>query len=424
MQSDGQLVYPVATMNAHSARIHQIEFPTAAPLEARAGAVLLVDDDISVGRGLRRVLAAAGYEVRIATSGEEALDALTKRTFDVIVSDINMPGMSGISLLRSVRLRDRDVPIILMTGKPTLETAMEAIGLGAMQYLAKPMNLDELLKSVERASKLHQLGKLKRDALKLLGANAAQAGDRAALEADLDRALDTMWMAFQPIVDSEGCHLFAYEALMRSDEAALPHPGALLAAAERLDRLPDLGRRVRALSAAAFGGAPGHTLLFVNLHTRDLLDPDLYRVDAPLTQIADRVVLEVTERAALEDVNDVISRVASLRTLGFRVAIDDLGAGYAGLSSFVELQPEFVKLDMSLVRGVNTSAIRQRLIASLAALCKDLGMHVLAEGVETAEEHDAVRGLGCELLQGYFFARPGRPFPSVVGHPGSCVMSR
>jgi CheY-like chemotaxis protein len=302
MQSDGQLVYPVTTMNARSARIHEIEFPTAAPLEARAGAVLLVDDDISVGRGLRRVLSAAGYEVRIATSGEEALDALTGGTFDVIVSDINMPEMSGISLLRSVRLRDRDVPIILMTGKPTVETAMEAIGLGAMQYLAKPMNLDELLNSVERASKLHRLGKLKRDALKLLGTNAAQAGDRAALEADLERALDTMWMAFQPIVDSDGCHLFAYEALMRSDEASLPHPGALLAAAERLDRLPDLGRRVRALSAAAFGSAPADTLLFVNLHTRDLLDPDLYRVDAPLTQIADRVVLEVTERAALEDV--------------------------------------------------------------------------------------------------------------------------
>jgi EAL domain-containing protein (putative c-di-GMP-specific phosphodiesterase class I) len=76
-----------------------------------------------------------------------------------------------------------------------------------------------------------------------------------------------------------------------------------------------------------------------------------------------------------------------------------------------------VKLDMSLVRGVNASAIRQRLIASLAALCKDLGMHVLAEGVETAEEHDAVRGLGCELLQGYLFARPGRPFPPLVRFP-------
>lgn len=378
-------------------------------------AVLVVDDEIRIVHALVRVLGAAGYDVAIATDGRQAVEAIMSRNFDVIVSDINMPGMSGISLLRSVRAHDLDVPVILMTGDPTLQTAMEAISLGAMQYFAKPMNNEELVRAVDRTSRLHRLTKVKRDAMKLVGANSAEAGDRAGLQAGLDRALDSMWMAFQPIVHAGVHHLFGYEALMRSSEPSLPHPGAILGAAERLERLPDLGRRVRALSAAGFDAAPPGALLFVNLHTFDLLDPDLFALTAPLTKIAERVVLEVTERAALDDVKDIITRVGKLRSMGFRIAIDDLGAGYAGLSSFVALEPEYVKLDMSLVRDVHTSAIRQRVIGSLTGLCKELGMHVIAEGIESAEERDAVRRLNCDLLQGYFFAKPGRPFPAIIG---------
>jgi len=223
-----------------------------------------------------------------------------------------------------------------------------------------------------------------------------------------------MWMAFQPIVDIRAHGVLGYEALMRSDEASMPHPGAVLTAAERTGRLLELGRRVRSLSAAAFTAAPPGCLLFVNLHTRDLLDPELYDTRSGLAGIADRVVLEITERASLDDVGDILARVQRLRGMGFRIAIDDLGAGYAGLSSFAALEPDFVKLDMSLVRDVHKSSIRQRLIGSITKLCKDLGMKVVAEGIETTEERDAIRELGCELLQGYLFAKPGLPFPEVV----------
>jgi EAL domain-containing protein (putative c-di-GMP-specific phosphodiesterase class I) len=253
---------------------------------------------------------------------------------------------------------------------------------------------------------------MKRDSLKLLGEEGTQAGDRAGLAASFDRALQTMWMAFQPIIDAKLKVVFGYEALLRSKEASLPHPGAMLSAAERLDRIFDLGRRVRALSAEAFAPLAGDALLFVNLHTRDLLDPALYDANAPLTKIARRVVLEITERSTIDDVEDIQARMASLRQHGFRLAIDDLGAGYAGLSSFVAVQPEIVKLDMSLVRGVHQSEVRQRLIASMTSLCREMGMRVVAEGVEVADERDAVLAFGCELLQGYLFAKPGPPFPT------------
>jgi EAL domain-containing protein (putative c-di-GMP-specific phosphodiesterase class I) len=377
----------------------------------RAKSVLVVDDDPAVARALRRVLEAADYTVSVVTGGQAAVEAITQAGFDVVISDIQMPGMTGVELLRSIRALDLDVPVILMTGAPTVETAIEAVNLGALQYLPKPTPNDALLKAVERASRLHRMAQMKRDALKLAGEIGTQAGDRAGLQAAFGRALDSMSIAFQPIIDVSARRVFGYEALMRSAEESLPNPGAVLEAAERLDRLDDLGRRVRRIAAEAFEQAADDALLFVNLHTRDLLDPSLYDPSMPLTRMASRVVLEVTERSTIEDVKDIQVRVAALRRLGFRIAIDDLGAGYAGLSSFAALEPEIVKLDMSLVRDVDKSEIRQRLIGSLTALCKEMNMRVVAEGVERIEESEIVRSAGCDLIQGYLYARPGAPFP-------------
>jgi EAL domain-containing protein (putative c-di-GMP-specific phosphodiesterase class I) len=374
-------------------------------------AVLVVDDDPALARILQRLLAAAGYQVTVAHDARAAIEEVMRHAFTVIVSDIMMPGMSGVELLRAVRAYDLDVPVILMTGVPTIETAMEAVSLGALQYLPKPTPNDVLLKAVERASQLRRMARMKREALKLLGAGDTQAGDRAGLQTSFDQALKTMWMAFQPIVDPAGRRTFGYEALMRSKEPSLPHPGAVLDAAERLDRTQELGRHVRVLSAEAFAHAPADASLFVNLHTNDLLDPSLYEANAPLTKLAERVVLEITERSTIDGVKDIQSRVSNLRSLGYRIAIDDLGAGYAGLSSFAALQPEIVKLDMSLVRNVHQSTIRQRLIGSMTTLCLEMGIQVVAEGIEVVEERDSLRGFGCPLMQGYLFAKPGPPFP-------------
>jgi EAL domain-containing protein (putative c-di-GMP-specific phosphodiesterase class I) len=373
----------------------------------------VVDDDVSLTRVIQRVLKLAGRDSVVAHDGNSAAQAILTGPFDVVLSDINMPGMSGVDLLRLVRAHDLDVPVVLMTGDPSLDTAMEALSLGALQYLPKPTPNDELVGVVERASRLHRMARMKRDAL-ALGSGHHLASDRAGLEAAFERALDSMWIAFQPIIDSGSRGLFGYEALMRGREPSLPHPGAMLDAAERLDRLFDLGRRVRDLSAEAFLRAPADVLLFVNLHTRDLLDPTLFDEHAPLSRIASRVVLELTERASLEDVDDPSGRVARLRSAGFRMAIDDLGAGYAGLSSFAALEPEIVKLDMSLVRNIDQSAIRRRLVGSMTALCEEMRMQVVAEGIETPAERDCIIGLRCGLLQGYLFAKPGPPFPSIT----------
>lgn len=237
--------------------------------------------------------------------------------------------------------------------------------------------------------------------------------DAARLGAVLDSALGSLWMAYQPIVAAASGSLFGYEALLRSEHPALPDPGAFLDAAEKLGRLYDVGREVRQKASEPMDRVPPPALLFVNLHAVELNDETLVSPLAPLTAIAARVVLEITERASLEAIEDVPSRVARLRECGFRIAIDDLGSGYSGLTSFTRLSPEFVKLDMSLVRGIHESPVKQKLVRSMTALCKDMGIMVVAEGIEVVEERDAIVDLGCDLLQGYLLAKPGRAFPEV-----------
>ena len=386
--------------------------PALSPDPSRARAkVLLVDDEPALLRGISRLLTQAGNDVVTAADGETAVKLLCSGDFDVVLSDISMPGMSGLELLSIAHERDLDIPIIMVTGAPTVESAIEALQHGAVEYLTKPVELPVLKRAIEKAVRLHDMARMKREAMALLGPARAQAGDRATLEAGFDRALESLWMAYQPIVDARDKTLFGYEALVRTAEPTIPHPGALLDAAERLDRLDELGRVIRASSARPIAAAPERGALFVNLHARDLVDETLFDPDTPLSKVASRVVLEITERASLDDVKDVRARVADLRALGFRIAIDDLGAGYAGLTSFATLEPEIVKLDMSLIRDVHKHATKQKLIRSMTALCKDMGMTVVAEGVENVEERDAVIDLGCDLLQGYLFAKPGRAFP-------------
>lgn len=230
--------------------------------------------------------------------------------------------------------------------------------------------------------------------------------DEAQLERAFTLTLDKLYLAFQPIVSWRERRAVACEVLMRSKEPSLPNPLAVLDAAERLGRLADLGRRVRDLAASSLPDIPEDIRLFVNIHPFDITDAELYTADAPLSRVAPRVTLEVTERAGLGDPSSLRLQLARLRELGYRIAIDDLGAGYAGLTSLALLGPEVVKLDMSLVRHVDTNPTTARIISSMVDLCRDMGVALVSEGVETRAERDRLVGLGVDLLQGYYFARP------------------
>jgi EAL domain-containing protein (putative c-di-GMP-specific phosphodiesterase class I)/ActR/RegA family two-component response regulator len=376
--------------------------------------ILLVDDEASVLKLIKRRLESAGHDVTACGGGAEALALLAEHAFDVMVSDIQMPGVSGLNLLRAVREHDLDLPVVLVTGDPGVDTATNAVEYGAFRYLIKPIPFEELDAVVTRAANVGQMARSKREYIEEFGSGKFRVGDRAGIDAMLDRALSSLWMAYQPIVRASDSSLFAYEALMRVDEPMLPHPGAVLDAAERAGRIHDVGRAVRNNVVATTRGADERWMFFVNLHPEDLLDASLFLKDSPFAALAKHTVLEITERMSLDRVSDVQERVALLRELGFKIALDDLGAGYAGLSSFTLLEPEFVKLDMSLVRDIHQTPTKQKIVRSMVSLCHDMGKQIIAEGVENKAERDAVVDLGCDLLQGYLLARPGKPFPALA----------
>lgn len=237
-----------------------------------------------------------------------------------------------------------------------------------------------------------------------LGGRAPRA---VALPVAFETALSQSFVAFQPIVSYLDRTVYGFEALVRTHARLLTGASELVSAAESLGSVRALGRSVRDAVARSMSAAPADVALFVNVHPHDLLDPDLASPGAPLSLVAPRVVLELTERAAVGRGPDLRDRIAALRRLGYRIALDDLGAGYSALDLLAEIRPDFVKLDMSLVRRLDRDETRRRIVGHLLALLGDLGTCAIAEGVETAAERDALLALGAPLLQGFLFGAPG-----------------
>src|SRR3954465_9883456 len=198
-----------------------------------ASEVMIVDDEPITARGYARALTAAGYKVTLASAGREGAALAKTKRFDAVVSDIAMPDMDGLALLRDIRQTDLDVPMIFMTGSPALETAMEAIEYGAFRYLLKPVPLDSLLEVVNRAVGVHKRAGVRREASALKELEGKPIGDRAGLEARFASAVEKLWVAAQPIVSWSGRSTFAYETLLRTDEPTLRSPLDFFDAAER-----------------------------------------------------------------------------------------------------------------------------------------------------------------------------------------------
>jgi EAL domain-containing protein (putative c-di-GMP-specific phosphodiesterase class I) len=365
--------------------------------------VLLVDDEPAITTAFSALLRKTPYRVLVANSAEEALGLLAQHPIDVVISDMDMPGIGGAELLARVRSEHPTVTRVVLSGRARLEDTIHAINDAAVfRFLVKPCAPHDLIGCI-------------RDALEV---SERRPSTRPPVSRELahafDRALETLWVATQPVVSVHARRPVAFEALVRSREATFPHGGAIMEAAERLGRVRDIERRIRRAAADVAAKLPDDTFLLVNLHPSALDDPDLVSDQSPLAPHASRVAFEITERARLKAEGPAWEAIRALRERGHRIVVDDLGAGYAGLTSLVTLQPDIVKLDMELIRNVDTSPTRSKLVSSLVALTRQLEVGVIAEGVESHAEYMHLAELGCDWLQGYFFARPGEPFPRVT----------
>ena len=218
-------------------------------------------------------------------------------------------------------------------------------------------------------------------------------------------------MAFQPIVDVAAGSIWGYEALVRglNGEGA----GEVLAAVTEENRYRfDQACRVKAIELAGAQMPQGsRAKLSINFMPNAVYEPAACiraslaaaaRVDFDPT----RLMFEFTENEEVSDPAHVQNIIASYQAMGFTTALDDFGAGHAGLALLARFQPDLIKLDMELIRGISTSPARGAIVRGIVGIAAELGVLVLAEGVETEAELLSVRAAGIRLVQGYFFARP------------------
>lgn len=215
-------------------------------------------------------------------------------------------------------------------------------------------------------------------------------------------------MAFQPIVDSDTRTIYGYEALVRGMQGEGAGEVIARVRPEQLYRF-DQTCRVKAIETAA--RLQLSTRLSINIIPNAVYQPaTCIRLTLAAAERCGfdptRLIFELTESERMHDIAHVVGIVTDYQRRGFLTAIDDFGAGYAGLGLLAEFQPDLVKLDMGLVRGIDSSASRHAIVAGMVRTCLDLGCRVLAEGVETAGEYRTLRALGIGLFQGYLFARP------------------
>lgn len=238
-----------------------------------------------------------------------------------------------------------------------------------------------------------------------------------------DRFDTPITMAFQPILDASG-RVFAQEALVRGTNGE--------GAGEIMSRVNETNRyafeqlcRITAIdTAAGLGLRDGGAMLSINFSPNAIYEP--VRCLASSLAAARRVGLpnhmilfEITENERLRDPRHLRDIVSSYRGMGFKVAIDDFGAGFSNLDLLAGFQPDLIKLDMHLIRNIDTDPVRQAILRSMIGLCRELGIALVAEGVEEVAEYRTLQDLGIVLFQGYLFARPGlRTLPVPVMPPG------
>ncbi|QXC59633.1 EAL domain-containing protein [Aquihabitans sp. G128] len=219
---------------------------------------------------------------------------------------------------------------------------------------------------------------------------------------------------FQPIVRMADGEVVGYEALCRSVEPEPVAPSDWFVLASRLDRRVEL-ERACLLAVAEHGAPPRDALLFVNVSPALLAHPDSVQLRDRLPR---RLVLELTEREEIDDVVALRQSCAPWLRSGARLAIDDAGAGYSSLKQVVELLPEFVKIDRSLIVDIHRDRHRQALVAALVGFASEIGANVIAEGVESRAELAWLRDADVALAQGFLLGRPDAPWPSTTDHLG------
>lgn len=388
------------------------------PEPAVAVRVLVVDDEAANVVLLERILRRQGYADIISTTDpREAIRLYRERGADVVLLDLHMPGLDGFGVMReleALRPADELLPVVVITADVTPDTRNRALSAGATDFITKPIDITEVqlrVSNLARTRVLHERVRqqkvayereLDAQAALLAAEEQARRDRRTRIEGILERGGPRI--VFQPIVHVGTGVLVGCEALSRFPfEAGRPPDHWFREAAEvGLGLELELAAVERAHDSVL--ELPPGCRLSVNASAEAAMSPAMHDL---LGSVApERVILEVTEHQQVTDYQALVERCRALRAMGAQVAVDDAGAGFAGLQHILRLQPDVIKLDRFLVTGIDADPARRALAGALVGFAREIGASVTAEGIETAAELSVVAELGIEHGQGLFIGAP------------------
>ena len=378
--------------------------------------VLIAADDPEVVAALTDLLGSDPRITVVAVAGDADAAARLAAAYqpDVALLDVPKPGDSAraVGEIRQVAPETR-VVALSAGGDQTSMTAIRRAG--ALAYVDKGTPIDEILEALDRASRgLPSLldAASTRGSVEVaehLGHQEMQERRARTLATDIDAVLEpgAIRAVYQPVFELTTGRVVGYEGLARFDREPRRGPDVWMAAAGEAGRRDQLELAAIRAQLARFNELPAPAYLALNISPTTAMSEELATLLSSLPM--ERLVLEITEHAPVADYEALQAGLADLRAQGVRLAVDDAGAGFASLRHILQLSPDIIKLDGSLTRGIDADRARRSLASALIAFAAQMGMAVVAEGIETAAELATLLDLGVAYGQGYILRRPGEP---------------
>lgn len=382
--------------------------------------VLIADDEEAVIDVLQALMASEpDLEVAgAATDAESAIELASREQPDVALLDVRMPGGGGPRAAREILRRSPPTKVIALSAHEEVDSVLEMLRAGALGYVVKGESTDAIVRAIHRSLEEQTTfsSRVTDDVAHALAEqlHRVSRGSEQRRQEKEDRIRGVLGgegleIVFQPILDVREGEVVGLEALARFAALPLRSPDVWFAEAAAAGLLVDLELAAVHAALAHLDRLPEDAYVGMNVSPDTIRSPRL--AEALEAAPVDRLVLEMTEHARVDDYPALTTALSGLRARGLRLAVDDAGAGFASLRHIVLLDPDLIKLDVTLTRNIHQDEARRALVAALVAFGAQIDAAVVAEGVENEVQLNVLKEVGVRFAQGFFLGLP-YPVPS------------
>jgi EAL domain-containing protein (putative c-di-GMP-specific phosphodiesterase class I)/DNA-binding NarL/FixJ family response regulator len=380
--------------------------------------VLLADDEPDVRGALADLIKEEPnlLLVGVAEDAEEAIRLADRERPDLVVLDVSMPKGGGPKAAREIRIHHPETMLLALSAHEDGASVRAMLGEGAHGYVVKGSPVEEIIEAIHRGArgKASLSSEITTEVVTTLGDRLKR--ERAMTRrweqwrARIQRTIDegSLIVLFQPIVHLRTQRVVGFEAVSRFTLEPDQPTQAWFEDAAAVGLVKELELTSARAALGALDRLPSDAFLSINLSPDTASSPEFR--DLLIDVDHERLVVEMTEHASVDDYEKLNAAVHELRWRGLRLAIDDVGAGFASLRHILELSPDFMKLDVTLTRDIDREPPRRILAGALATFANGIGIQIIAEGIQTQEELATLQSLDVAYGQGFYLGKPG-PLP-------------